>query len=495
MKTTIRVGTPEQVKGTTLIVTVGVTRRVPDSVKRLDRLSGGAIGRLLRSGDFTGKCGQVATLHPVKGPRRLVLVGLGEKKEISGSVLRRAAAAGCKVVTAAGTGRLSVFVPPEFRGDVAADEVARVVTEGAGQGAWRFREYKGNDSDAVELSALSILARPAERRTMQEGAKRGEAVAEGQSFARNLQALPGNVCTPSYLGDVASDVAKEYGFKATVMDPARIKRNGMRALLAVARGSDHESRFIVLEYRGAKNGGPICLVGKGITFDTGGISLKPALNMEQMKYDMSGAAAVLGTFVAIGRLKPKCNVVGIIPAAENMPSGTATKPGDIVESHLGKTIEIVNTDAEGRLVLCDALSYARRFKPSCVLDAATLTGAVVIALGYHATAVLGNDDDLVNEVISAGDLAGERCWQLPLWDEYSEQIKSDVADIKNVGGRSAGTITAACFLAEFAEDYPWAHLDIAGTAQVESDAPHLAKGPAGTGVRLFTQFVLGRAAG
>jgi leucyl aminopeptidase len=268
----------------------------------------------------------------------------------------------------------------------------------------------------------------------------------------------------------------------------------MGALLAVAQGSAQEPRFIVLEYKGAGDRAPVALVGKGVTFDSGGISIKPAQNMEDMKYDMSGAAAVLGTFEVLGRLKPKLNVVGLIPATENLPSGTAVKPGDVVRSHLGKTIEIINTDAEGRLILSDALSYVRRFKPVAVLDIATLTGAVVVALGQAAIGVMGNDDALVAEVRDAGERAGERCWPLPLWDDYRDLLKSEIADVKNSGGRGAGTITGGWFLREFVDGYPWVHLDIAGTAYTESDGPHQVKGPTAVGVRLFTEFILKRAA-
>ncbi|MFQ5551697.1 MAG: M17 family metallopeptidase, partial [Gemmatimonadales bacterium] len=254
------------------------------------------------------------------------------------------------------------------------------------------------------------------------------------------------------------------------------------------------AKLITLAYHGPRaKSRPVVLVGKGVTFDSGGISIKPALSMEEMKYDMSGAAAVLGTFHALGRIRPELNVVGIIPATENLPSGTATKPGDIVKSHLGKTIEVVNTDAEGRLILADALSYARRFKPACVLDAATLTGAVVIGLGHEATAIMGNDDALVEEVKRAGDAAGERCWPLPMWEEYHKQIESDFADVKNVGGKPAGTITAAWFLREFVEGFPWVHLDIAGTAYLDSDRAYVPRGPTGVGVRIFSQLILERA--
>jgi leucyl aminopeptidase len=303
--------------------------------------------------------------------------------------------------------------------------------------------------------------------------------------------LPGNVCTPTFLGKTAEDLAKRYGFAVTVLDRAAIVKEKMGALLSIAQGSAEEPRFIALEYRGSE-AAPVVLVGKGVTFDTGGISIKPAQNMEDMKFDMSGAAAVLGTFEMLGRLKPKVHVVGLIPSTENMPSGTAVKPGDVITSHFGKTIEMINTDAEGRLILCDALSYARRYKPAAVIDIATLTGAIVVALGHTAAGVMGNDDALVEEVRQAGERSGERAWPLPLWEDYRDLMKSDIADVKNAGGRPAGSISAGWFLREFVDGFPWAHLDIAGTAYTEREEPGRVKGPTGTGVRLFSEFVLNR---
>jgi leucyl aminopeptidase len=303
--------------------------------------------------------------------------------------------------------------------------------------------------------------------------------------------LPGNVATPTYIANQARELAQRHGFEVTVLDKASIVREKMGALLSVAQGSAEEPRFIALEYKGS-DAAPVVLVGKGVTFDSGGISIKPAQNMEDMKYDMSGAAAVLGTFEALGRLKPKVHVVGLIPSTENMPSGTAVKPGDVVTSHLGKTIEVINTDAEGRLILCDALSYARRYQPAAVVDIATLTGAMVVALGHTATGVMGDDEKLIEELRAAGDKAGERIWPLPLWEDYRDLMKSDIADVKNSGGRPAGSISAGWFLKEFVDGFPWAHLDIAGTAYTERDEPTRVKGPTGMGVRLFTEFLLGR---
>jgi leucyl aminopeptidase len=340
------------------------------------------------------------------------------------------------------------------------------------------------------LERLTILA-PEATGEVEAGHRVGAAIGAGQTFTRGLQVLPGNVCTPSFLGKTAEELAQRHGFAVTVLDKAAIVREKMGALLSIAQGSAEEPRFIALEYKGSDDK-PVVLVGKGVTFDTGGISIKPAQNMEDMKFDMSGAAAVLGTFEMLGRLKPKVHVVGLIPSTENMPSGTAVKPGDVITSHFGKTIEMINTDAEGRLILCDALSYARRYQPSAVIDIATLTGAIVIALGHTASGLMGNDETLIEEVRTAGERAGERAWPLPLWDDYRDLMKSDIADVKNAGGRPAGSISAGWFLREFVDGFSWAHLDVAGTAYTEREEPGRVKGPTGVGVRLFSEFVLKR---
>ncbi len=469
--------------------------RVPSSLLALDSALSGAIRRVLDSGDFTGKRDEVIAIYPPKRPKRVILVGMGPHGEITRGAIRRSAAVAAKRAAAMGAQAMAVHVLPEARGGVSADTLGQVLTEGVAQGAWLFTDFKAAD-ESKKLEALDIIVSREERADVERGRKTGAAIAAGHTLARNLQALPGNVCTPAYLADVARKLAKAYGYKVTVLGRSQIAKEEMGGLLAVAQGTAQEPQFIALEYRGAgSRAAPICFVGKGVTFDSGGISIKPAEKMEEMKYDMSGAAAVLGLFETLGHLRPKANVVGLVPATENLPAATAIKPGDVVRGQLGKTIEIVNTDAEGRLILCDALSYARRYKPACVIDAATLTGSVVIALGHHATGLMGNDDQLVEEVRLAGDLAGERCWPLPLWDEYREQLKSDVADVKNVGGRPAGSITAGWFLREFVDGFPWAHLDIAGTAYIDGDRPDLARGPTGTGVRLFAELVLGRSGG
>jgi len=451
--------------------------------------------RAIASGDYKGKKDETLLVYGGGKAQRILLVGVGKPGEITRSSVRRAAAIAGKRARGLGTKTFSIAIATEARGGLGAAELAQVTIEGVAQGAWLFTELKKQpaaDDPKPEVESVELVIDAGDKHEAEAGRRIGDAIAAGYLFTRNLQMQPGNVATPTYLAEQARKLATAHGFEVTILDRAQIKKEGMGALLAVAQGSAEEPRFIVLEYQGGA-GAPVVLVGKGVTFDSGGISIKPALNMEDMKFDKSGASAVLGTFEVLGRLKPKINVVGLIPATENLPSGTAIKPGDVVKSHLGKTIEIINTDAEGRLILCDALSYARRFKPAAAIDAATLTGAVVVALGHHAIGMLGNDEALLAEVRDAGERAGERCWPLPLWDDYRELLKSDVADVKNSGGRAAGTIAGAWFLREFVDGFPWVHLDIAGTAYLEGEGASHAKGPTAIGVRLFTEFLLKRA--
>ena len=464
---------------------------LPDSIAALDEALDGALGRLFASGDFAGKRDEMAMLYPGGRAARVLLVGTGKPADASAATIRRAAASAAKRARVTGVASAVFHVAPEARTGIEPEVAGRAAAEGLAFGAWHHSAHKRPPEEArPPLERIDLLA-PDDRAAIERGHRFGAAVGAGQSLARDVQVLPGNECTPTYLGEIAQQLAARHGFTATVLDKAAIVAEKMGALLAVAQGSAEEPRFIALEYKGA-GGAPVVLIGKGVTFDTGGISIKPAQSMEEMKYDMSGAAAVLGTFEMLGRLKPKLHVVGLIPSAENMPSGTAFRPGDVVRSHLGKTIEVVNTDAEGRLLLGDALSYARRYKPACVIDAATLTGAIVIALGHTASGVMGTDDALIEELQAAGERSGERLWPLPLWDEFRDLIKSDIADMKNSGGRPAGSISAGWFLREFAEGYPWAHLDIAGTAYSDRDDITRVKGPTGVGVRLFSEFVLAR---
>jgi leucyl aminopeptidase len=477
----------------TPLLALAVARgNLPSSLDAVDKSVGGAINRVLAAGDFSGKRDETVVLYPSGSVPRILLVGLGKQDEIDRTAIRRAAAVAAKRARSLGVPRAAFHLPPEARAKVSPADAAQVIAEGLAQGVWQFQEMKRRDDDnkKPQLERVDLLATESVN-DMKEGHRLGEAIGAGQTFARGIQVLPSNICTPSYLAERARELAGRYSFAVTILDKAAIEKEKMGALLSVAQGSAEEPRFIALEYQGAE-GAPIVLVGKGVTFDTGGISIKPAQNMEDMKYDMSGAAAVLGTFEAIGRLKPRVHLVGLIPSTENMPSGTAVKPGDVVTSHLGKTIEVINTDAEGRLILCDALSYARRYRPAAVIDIATLTGAIVVALGHSAAGVMGSDEQLVEEVRAAGEKAGERVWPLPLWEDYRDLMKSDIADVKNSGGRPAGSISAGWFLREFVDGFPWAHLDIAGTAYSDREDPTRVKGPTGIGVRLFTELVLAR---
>lgn len=439
-------------------------------------------------GDFELKAGRVLYLHRPAGvsAARVVFAAAGSSsssKAFRGAVAKALAAVkdlGVKhlAVAAVGLGPLS-------------EAHAESVVMAAGEATYVYRHTKPSAPKALGWRKLTLLCGIPEAQAVQAGLKRGQAVSAGVSFAREQANRPGNHCTPRMLADAAKALAKEQGFKVEVFDRAGIEKIGMGSFLSVTNGSAEPPRFIVLRYQGAgKDDAPIVLVGKGITFDTGGISIKPAPEMDEMKFDMGGAASVLGTFRAIGELKPKLNVIGLIPTCENMPSGTATKPGDVVTSLSGQTIEVLNTDAEGRLILCDALTYAERFKPAAVIDIATLTGACVIALGHLRSGLFSPDDDLAQALLAAGEVANDGAWRMPLDDEYEEALKSNFADMGNVGGRAAGSVTAAMFLKKFTKAYRWAHLDIAGTAWKSGAA----KGGTGRPVPLLTHFLLGQVA-
>ena len=454
----------------------------------LDGALAGAVQRVIERRDF--RAGRDETLHLLgteNGIERLLLVGMGKASDRN-AALKRAAAIAARKAHQAGFGKLTIFAD-----GVGANE-AEAITIGAIAGSWELKDYQSpppEDERRAPLSDVTVLG--ADARAIETGVARGRAIGEGHSLARTLGMLPGNVCTPDYLAQVAREIATRHGMRITVLGRAEMEKEGMGSFLAVAQGTPQEPRLIALEYRKGGDAAPIALVGKGLCFDSGGISIKPALGLEWMKFDMCGAAGVLGAMEAIARLDLAVNVVGLVGSTTNMPSGTALKPGDVVKASNGRSIEIINTDAEGRLVLADVLSYAKRFSPSVVIDAATLTGAVVIALGHSATGVLGSDEALVQEVLDAGKRASEPGWPLPLWDDFKTLIKSDIADVKNSGGRPAGTITAGLFLKEFADGYPWVHLDIAGTAYTESDLVTLPAGPTGVPVGTFVEFVRGRA--
>ena len=468
-----------------LVVALLAGASVDAALAPLDAALGGALARTLERRDFRGARDE--TLHltgATSGPRRVLLIGLGKAGDRTGA-LRRAGALAARQGGRMGVGELAFHAGPLDRVETEALAV------GLAAGAWDYTETKTPppvDEQRAPLASARILGADA------GGLANGIAIAEGHGLARTLGMMPGNLCTPDLLADTARQIGARHGLTITVQGRAEMEALGMGSFLCVAQGTTQDPKLITLEYfGGARDAAPVALVGKGLCFDSGGISIKPAQGMEWMKFDMCGAAGVLGAMEAIARLKLPINVVGLIGSTTNMPSATAVKPGDVVKSMSGKFIEIINTDAEGRLVLADVLSYARRFKPAAVIDAATLTGACVIALGHTATGVMGNDAELVREVIGAGTRAGEPGWELPMWDDYKELIKSDVADIKNSGGRPAGTITAALFLKEFADEFPWVHLDVAGTAYTEADLGTVPRGPTGIPVGTFVEFVRGRA--
>jgi leucyl aminopeptidase len=474
--------------GTALLVVALPENPTLAGIAALDTASQGALSRTIEMKDFRGSRDETLHLTGVpKGPRRMLLVGMGNVSDRKSS-FRRAATLAARTAHRLGVGEMVWY-----SGQIAPEET-EAITSGLILGAWEYADLKSQLPEADRkkpLEKVTIITSNTD--DSRRGLANGQAIGSGQSLARRLAMMPGNLCTPEFLAQTAGDLAKRHGFALTVLGRKEMEAEKMGSFLAVAQGTPQEPKLIALEYKGGRpNAKPVVLVGKGLCFDSGGISIKPAQGMEFMKFDMCGGAGVLGTFEAIGQMKPEVNVVGIVGATTNMPSGTAMNPGDVVKASNGKSIEIINTDAEGRLVLADCLSYAKRFDPDVVIDAATLTGACVIALGHTASGVFSSDDALIAEILAAGKRAGEPAWPLPLWDEYKDLIKSDVADIKNSGGRPAGATTAAMFLKEFAEGYAWAHMDIAGTAYSETDLVTLPKGPTGVPTGTFIEFIRGR---
>jgi leucyl aminopeptidase len=468
-------------------------RRLSTAAASIDRAAGGYLSAVLRRGDMPGKAGTTLLLHSVPGiaAERVLLVGLGAVGKFGDQQYRDAVGAAIRALNATGTVEAALHLTELAVGrhDAAWKTAqAAIVTREA---LYRFTQMKSRGEDAPPaLQRLALYVDRAAARSAASGLELGLAVAHGMGLAKDLGNLPPNVCTPSYLATQAQELARRYRMKVTVLERADMERLGMHTLLSVAQGSAQPPKLITLEHRGGrKSEKPVALVGKGITFDTGGISLKPPAEMDEMKFDMCGAASVLGTLKAVGELRLPLNVVGVVPATENMPGGRATRPGDIVKSLSGQTVEILNTDAEGRLILCDAITYTERFQPAAVIDIATLTGACVIALGHVASGLFANDGALARELTAAADAACDRVWEMPLWDDYQEQLKSNFADFANIGGRAAGAVTAACFLSRFARDLKWAHLDIAGTAWRKGKE----KGATGRPVPLLTQFLVNRA--
>jgi leucyl aminopeptidase len=472
-------------------------RELQGAAAALDKALDGAIASLLRDGEFSGKAKQHTMLH-ARGrlkAKKVILRGLGRADKLTLDGVRQAAGSAATYARDQSAKTLATTVAGLDRDRLAPAEAAQAAVEGMLLALYRFDKYKTEANEPKEVTAITFVEGSRERaKTVQHGVEIGRILAESANFARDLVNHPANDMTPTILAEQAQQMAKACGLQCEILDRKDMEKLGMGLLLGVAQGSEQPPKFIILEYRGGKrNQGRIVFVGKGITFDSGGISIKRAEGMERMKYDMSGGAAVMGALRAAALLQAPHNVVGLVPATENLPSGRATKPGDVHRAMNGKTAEIINTDAEGRLILGDALAYAARYQPIACVDLATLTGACVVALGHEAIGMMGNPqgEALMDRLRRAGLRAGERVWQLPLWDEYLEHVKSDVADVKNVGmGRAAGAIAGAAFLANFVDGYPWVHLDIAGTAWADREQPYKPKGGTGVGVRLLTQMLL-----
>ena len=482
---------PAKHRSECMIIGVFESQQLSGTAKVIDECSKKYLSSLLKRGDIVGKIGQSLLLQSVPGTQsqRVLLIGCGRKIDLDSAQYR-------KIIT------YSINQLKTINADVALNclvELAvknrdsywniRQIVEIYESQLYQFKRLKsGAESSSKKLSKLILSIANRSRLSLSKKAvSHATAIANGVFFARDLANLPPNVCNPTYLAKQANKLAKNTDIKTTIMNEKAMRKLGMNVLLSVSQGSREPAKLITMQYQGAaKSKKPFVLVGKGVTFDTGGISIKPSANMDEMKFDMCGAASVFGTLVAVTQLKLPINVIGVIPAVENMPGGGATRPGDIYTSMSGQTIEVLNTDAEGRLILCDALTYSKEFNPAAIIDIATLTGACVIALGKHASGLLSNHQPLAQALLDAGESSADRIWQLPLWDDYQQQLKSPFADMANIGGREAGTITAACFLSRFTKDMHWAHLDIAGTAWLSGNK----KGATGRPVPLLTEYLL-----
>jgi leucyl aminopeptidase len=491
MKFTVKNEKPASVKTGCVILGVFERRKLSASATQFDKTTRGLLSKLLHDGEMDGKCGNTLTVHYPSGAKceRVLLVGCGKPSDFNDRNYTKAVTSAAQAVHASGAGDAVSYLADLDVVDRDTYWKIRTQVERTQAAVYTPDQLKSKKEKHGRLLRRMAINCDAEE-TARKATGDGGAIADGVELARTLGDLPANICTPSYLADQARELGKTCKqLKVSVLDEAGMKKLGMGALLSVSRGSREPAKLISMEYSGGAQGDkPVVLVGKGVTFDSGGISIKPAGAMDEMKYDMCGAASVLGTLKACVEMELPLNVVGIIPTTENLPDGDASKPGDIVTSMSGQTIEVLNTDAEGRLILCDALTYSAKFDPAVVIDIATLTGACVIALGSHAAGLLSNNDELADDLLAAGMAAGDRAWHMPLWDEYQPQLRSNFADMANIGGREAGTITAACFLSRFTKKYRWAHIDIAGVAWKGGKE----KGATGRPVSMLTQFLLNR---
>ncbi len=477
-----------------LIVGVYQDQQLSYSANVLDNNTQGLIKKIISRGDISGKNGETLMVNaiPDSAIERILLVGLGENKPLSGKNYIKALAAAIISLKKPYLKSVVCCLAESIVEDNGWQWKVRQIVETFSDAAYQFIETKSDKETESKLEKVTITVPEIEQVSAQAGLLQGKAIADGVVLAKWLADLPGNICTPTHIAEQAIELGKRYAsILADCLEEADMAALGMNALLSVSRGSRQSAKLITLNYQGGeKNAKPIVLIGKGLTFDAGGISLKPGLGMDEMKYDMCGGAAVLGVLQAAAQMQLPLNIIGLIPSSENMPDGDANKPGDIITSMSGKTIEVLNTDAEGRLLLCDTLTYTERYNPDVVIDLATLTGACLVALGRIPSGLLGNDDELCNDLLAASETANDSLWRLPLWEEYQELLNSNFADMANIGGKDAGTITAACFLSRFAENFRWAHLDIAGTAWRTGQT----KGATGRPVPLLSQYLINRAA-
>lgn len=495
MKIAVRQGDLQKTRAEALVVNLFQGAKPSGATAAVDKALGGALRRVIDSGDFDGARNQTTIVYPDKrfAAQRVLLVGLGKQEEFSLEGARQAAGTVARTLQCMGVETAATVLHGAGAGGLDVEQAAQAVSEGTALACYRFDDYKSSDSKRPQLHTLTVVEHDSRRLpAARRGVRAGTKIADAVCLARDLGNHPGNTATPTYLASKARSFARRLGLRCRVLDEAAMRKLGMGALLGVSAGSAEPARFIILEHGKVSGKGrrkkPLVFVGKGVTFDSGGISIKPAAGMGEMKMDMSGAGAVLGAMQGIADLGLSQPVVGIVPATENLLDGKSVKPGDVLRTMLGKTIEIDNTDAEGRLILADALTYAQRYEPAAIVDLATLTGACHVALGDHASGLMTNNDDLAQRVQAAGEETFERVWRLPLWPEYREQIASSVADMKNTGGRYGGAITAAALLQEFVGDAPWVHLDIAGTATALKTRHYINAGSVGVGVRLLIQL-------
>ncbi|MCF6783051.1 MULTISPECIES: leucyl aminopeptidase [Pseudomonadaceae] len=482
-------------KTATLVLPVSDDLVLGEIAQSVDAASAGAISATLKRGDLQGKPGQTLLFQQLPGIKaeRVLLVGIGKTEELDARQWRKVVGAISSTLKNLGGSDAALALQDVTLKERDGYSRTRLLVEALAGGQYNFDQFKSKKAEARPLNLITLLSSKAEQAQTEQAVAHAQAITSGMNFARDLGNLPPNICHPTYVAEQAKKLGKEFkGLKVEILDENKLRELGAGSFLAVSQGSNQPGCMVVMQYNGGKKGEqPYALVGKGITFDTGGISLKPGQGMDEMKYDMCGAASVLGTFRTVLELQLPINLVAVLACAENMPSGGATRPGDIVTTMSGQTVEILNTDAEGRLVLCDALTYVERFQPRAVVDVATLTGACIVALGSQTSGLMSNDEELARQLLDAGRNADDRAWQLPLFDDYQEQLDSPFADIANIGGPKAGTITAACFLSRFTKNYSWAHLDIAGTAWISGGKE---KGATGRPVPLLTQYLLDRIA-